>query len=400
MFLSGASLLTSVVILAGIAQGAVKYAKVASDAQCNCFMANGSTSEYYMNHTFFDFRNLTQYAGVPTIIENSTESSTVNASSDYFNSEQWNSIWATQKWNNSDKNDELEGSASVLVVKSPNNVYIESNDADNSSTYLTMRTKRLADFQTCAEVQTATSDYHYVSVRMLARTTGAAGGCAALFTYLDHGDSSNTTVQEADIEMLTRGPRDKIQYTNQPGDTDVTAGGEASTQNVTIPDGLTFGDWLVHRLDWTPDASIWYVNGQEVARIAVQTPKDPSYVLFNSWSNGATWTGNMTVGDEAVMQIQWLEMIYNTSTSANVTTKRGLDISDVGPDGQLVRRDSDSEVCQVVCSIDDTTELGSAVLLWNGTNAAARFMAETGMGGNLVWLSTWVVGIVALLYFV
>ena len=33
-------------------------------------------------------------------------------------------------------------------------------------------------------------------------------------------------------------------------------------------------------------------------------------------SNGGTWTGNMTIGETATLQIRWVEIVYNTTSDS------------------------------------------------------------------------------------
>lgn len=90
--------------------------------KCECFRTNGSTY-FYSNHIFRDFRNIGGNAGdVPKIITDADDAAAAFATSDYFLSDDWTDLWATQSWNNSEVME--ENSASVLMVNSPNNVYI------------------------------------------------------------------------------------------------------------------------------------------------------------------------------------------------------------------------------------------------------------------------------------
>jgi beta-glucanase (GH16 family) len=228
------------------------------------------------------------------------------------------------------------------MVNSANNIYFEPNDDTKSSakTHLTMRTVRHDNFQSAAEFDSISGDYHYLSMRMLARTRGASGAVAAMFTY--HGGDAAAAVQEADLEIRTSDPTNVIQYTNQPADHNSTG----STQNVTLPANLTWSDWQYHRIDWTPGTSTWFVNGQLVSRIKSQAPRDPSRILFNAWSDGGSWSGSMAVGSEAYLQIQWIDMVFN-NTDTNIN---------YNPNNRHGR-------CGNVCSIDQTRTIGTPVLI-------------------------------------
>ncbi|EON97744.1 putative xylanase 3 protein [Phaeoacremonium minimum UCRPA7] len=336
-------------------------AQLVKDSGCDCYMTNGSNVAFYTDHRFYDFRNLSQYQGVPELLTDPDDAADADPTSGYFTTEEWNSTWGIQSWNNSGSL--TDGTAAVLMVNSPNNIYISQNtdDSPTSHTYLVMRTARHPDFQSAAEMESIGKGYQFLSVRMLARTIGSPGACTALFTY--RGGDKPSQVQEADIEVLTEGPRNMIQYTNQPSFTDGNDSDDIpqATRNATMPNGLDWSDWAVHRLDWTPKQSTWYVDGVEVASISFQTPRDPSQVILNAWSNGGGWSGNMTVHDEAFMQIQWLEMVFNSTQEVADWT----DTANITDSSGVISRRSD-KACKTVCSIDDTIIRGVANKLWTG----------------------------------
>lgn len=361
-----------------LALGAVQTALASSDgdADCDCFLINGTSPTYYAEHLFFDFRNLSDYAGVPDAITDRSDTASADPTSDYFSSDNWTSVWALQNWDNRKGDDELSDDATVLMINSPNNVYIQKStddDATDSDTFMTMRTQRLPGFQTAAEFESTSSDYQFVSIRMLARTIGSPGAVTAMFTYRDSDKLAD--VQEADLEILTRGPRDKIQYTNQPSYTDDDDGGNGeiaeATVNASLPRGLRWTDWAVHRLDWTPDSSVWYVDGDMVANISFQTPRDAAGLDFNVWSDGGSWSGNMSLHDEAFQQIQWIEMVYNTTDSDN--RRRWERESGLVPrKSQGHKSKGGVQVCNVVCSIDERGETGKAGVLWESAATLVR----------------------------
>ncbi|KAJ6787974.1 hypothetical protein PWT90_07080 [Aphanocladium album] len=358
------------------------------DSSCGCFVSNGTNSGYYAKHAFFDFRQQAKYAGVPDVVQDAASVASAPVSSDFFKTDAWTGFWDIQTWDNNkgaasdkNKNTGLSKDATVYMINSASNIYIERASNDSDATFLTMRTKRLQDFQTAAEFQTPGSSYQFLSLRMLARTVGAPGAVTAMFTYLGSDDPAK--VQEADIEILTRDPRSVIQYTNQPSDLPDKGEIAEATRNATLPGGVAWSDWAVHRLDWTPERSVWYVDGHEVASIAFQVPRDPSSVNFNSWSDGGSWSGNMTVGDEASLQIQWIEMLYNSTD----TGKRSVsEASRVGSGSRLVRRRGSHGACKVVCKIDETTDVGKAALVSNSTGSGAAASARAaGVGGVLAF---------------
>ncbi|KAI1282193.1 glycoside hydrolase family 16 protein [Xylaria sp. FL0933] len=351
-----------------------------SDRQCNCYLTNDTSTNYFTSHDFFDFRALAQYAKVPSPIADPYDSSDADETSEYFLDENWASVWGIQSWNNSDTVD--SGDVPVLLVNSPNNIYIEKNEDENpsSETFLTMRTLRYKDYQSAAEFESISKAYHFLSIRMYARTLGAPGAVTAMFTYRDDGDPTKlTSVQESDLEIRTMDPKDKVQYTNQPSYNSAGYDIPQSTRNATTPVKADWTQWSVHRLDWSPKNTTWYIDGRQVASIAFQVPRDPSQVIFNAWSDGGEWSGNMSVGSAAYLQIQWIEIVYNSTGNEKTTDKRSDDAA-----WSLSGLKRDEGGCQNVCSIDDTPTTGTPVLL---QGAASRISDHIlGFSVAYVWI--------------
>lgn len=172
-----------------------------------------------------------------------------------------------------------------------------------------------------------------------------------------------------------------VQYTNQPSDSDSGHPISQATRNSTNPDERDWTLWNTYRYDWTPQTSAWYVNGESVANISFQVPRDPTQVILNMWSDGGVWTGNMSTFDQAFMQIQWMQMVFNTSGPYAGNTRRKRD----GMSEVLVeRKEKKVKRCGVVCSVDDgVTQIGTPALLYNATNSGvSRVFGGEGMG---VW---------------
>jgi beta-glucanase (GH16 family) len=207
-----------------------------------------------------------------------------------------------------------------------------------------------------------------------------------MFTYLDPDNDPNK-VQEADIEILTRDPRNRVQYTNQPSTVDGNDVPQA-TVNGTNPT-TEWTQWNVYRMDWMPKMTSWYVNGESVANISFQVPKDPTTLIVNMWSDGGVWTQNMSLYDEAYLQIQWMEFVYNTSGPYSGSKSRKRDGLGVG--GVLEKRKG-TPGCKVVCSVDDEVNVtGTPALLYNSTAATVMPWSREGMAA-LVWIPLVLVG--------
>ncbi|ORY69576.1 glycoside hydrolase family 16 protein [Pseudomassariella vexata] len=371
-----------VVFCTSVSSVVAEYQQI-DDSKCDCYLTNGTDGNYFATHKFFDFRSLSQYANVPGIIDDQSQSTDAEATSDYFLSREWTESWGTQQWNNSGNFN--NGDAAVFMVNSLNNVYIEKNADSNagSETFLTLRTARLDNFQSAAEFESIPTGYHFLSLRMYARTIGAPGAITAMFTYRSSDDPM--AVQESDLEVRTEDPPEFIQYTNQPSYSRSGNILEAATRNASVPVG--WDNWAVHRLDWSPTSTSWYVDGQNVSQISFQTPRDPSQVIFNAWSDGSEWVGNMTEGDAAYFQIQWIEMVYNM-TGTDKTTDAYQRVRSRLSNGIASRDDAS---CTNICSIDATQEIGTAVLI-QGTNpspaGSSSFTTEaTSWKGILIGIS-------------
>ncbi|KAK7433332.1 hypothetical protein QQZ08_000271 [Neonectria magnoliae] len=316
-----------------LAAAPVVLAVSASD--CDCYLSNGTKPTYYAKHMFFDFRSLLQYAGIPDLIDSLEGNADANFTSAYFDYEsEFGQTWGLQQWSNEDPDFPMQNSF--------NNVYIQDNsdDVPASDTFMSMRTARHDGFQSAAEFETI-EQVQYASMRMFARTVGSPGACTAMFTY--RGAEQLADVQEADIEVLTNDADNVIHYTNQPSYTDEGGEVEGASETVTLKDGLKWSRWATHRLDWTPDQTVWSVDGHETAVNSFQVPKDPAALMFNAWSNGKDWTGTMPVGGVAYQQIQWVEILYGAADQAS---------------------------CQKVCSIDESTEIGTPVQVDGAANKA------------------------------
>jgi beta-glucanase (GH16 family) len=214
----------------------------------------------------------------------------------------------------------------------------------------------------------------------MARVVGSSGACAGLFTYL--GNNNPNKVQEADIEILTAGPRNRVQYTNQPS----TVNGKdipQATVNGTNPGTQDWSDWNVYRMDWMPKRTSWYMNGHSVANISFQAPRDPSALILNMWSDGGVWSQNMTLFDEAFLQIQWIQLVYNTSGPYYGTNRRS---DQHGSSGALEKRKG-TPGCRAVCSIDEqVNSIGTPALLYNNTGSGSHtYGKEPGMS-TLAWV--------------
>ena len=190
----------------------------------------------------------------------------------------------------------------------------------------------------------------YASIRLLARVHGKPGAVAGIFTF--YNDTN-----ESDIEILTQDPKTSAEYSNQPtvdADGDVIPGSNFNTS--MAGENWQWTDWNVYRLDWLPGRSAWYLNGKMAATTSINVPRDESRVIVNMWSDGGFWSGNMSKGDKAELQIQWIEMVFNTADAKSGRGRGGL------------------------CSVDEVV----------GTPVRAEGVATSGAGGLfLLFFAAW-----------
>ncbi|CAD6499206.1 BgTH12-04858 [Blumeria graminis f. sp. triticale] len=326
--------------------------------KCDCFRTTGPSGGYFTNHIFQDFRGISA-SPAPPLLTSKDSSNDASVTHSYFKSPAWTKNWRIQHWNNTDSMDQT--SATLMMINSLNNVYIENNPSDPHLSWLTLRTARAPTFQAAAEIDTVPNNMLFLSVRYLARISGDPGACAGFFTYLPPG-SDPTSVQEADIEILTGAPVDHAQFTNQPSFDNQGRELKEASMNTTIPKTNDYSQWNVWRMDWMPGQTSWYVNDVSVANISIQTPKDPAGLIMNMWSDGGLWTGNMSVGQSAYLNVQWIEIAYNTS-GVSESDRRKRDETSLSTIGRLPRRDP--ALCAAVCSLDENiTAIGTPKLLY------------------------------------
>ncbi|KAF2691209.1 glycoside hydrolase family 16 protein [Lentithecium fluviatile CBS 122367] len=314
---------------------------------CSCYVVNSgadsNTPQYFQYYRFYDFRNLAdspgQYLSTPGLVNDTQDAGAEPVwDANILNSDAWNTDWNIQNWSKNATDD-----FPTKMVNSPANIYIKQDTDSNLSTYLTLRTSRLDDFQSAGEIENLQKNLMHASMRMSGRVIGSKGAVAGFFTFFDD-------TNESDIEILTDDATDVIRYTNQPAvDED---GNEVSTASVAPEKLAPWDEWQTHRIDWLDQNSYWYLNNRQVAANTYSVPREPSGLVINMWSDGGEWSGNMSVGDSAEFQIQWIEMTFNTSGPvdgpAGGSNKRDL--------GELEKRE---DGCRVVCKIDGVKTLGT-----------------------------------------
>jgi hypothetical protein len=322
-----------------------------NNPDCNCYVvqsgADSETPSYFQYYRFYDFRNLPDaFSRAPGQV-NSSAGSEPTWQPSTFSSDDWLADWGIQNWSKK-ATDEFP----VPLTNSPANIYLGK---EKDASYLALRTSREDDFQSAAEVENQQKNIMHVSMRMSGRVIGAKGAVAGFFTFIDDDN-------ESDIEILTRDPVDTIRYTNQPS---VGKDGNEVAAASKLANNLpSWENWQTHRIDWLPKNSFWYLNGKQVAANTYSVPRKQSYLVLNMWSDGGSWSGNMTVDDSAEFHIQWIEMTFNTS-GPYVGTKKNQKRKAKG--------------CETVCKIDGVKQVGTPEVVSVNKSAAVAMGVSWGL---------------------
>ncbi|KAH7412245.1 concanavalin A-like lectin/glucanase domain-containing protein [Phaeosphaeria sp. MPI-PUGE-AT-0046c] len=318
-----------------------------ANAACTQFTTNGSTSAYYDFYRFYDFRNLapsSESPSIPTAFNNGQKHLSVVS---------WSSDWHAVSWfrpSSKPQNYDMQYISSAMSIVQ------NTAEPHEVPTYLSLSAKRLANgTQFAAELDYTKHSVTYASMRVMARVRGASGAVAGFFTYYD-----DTT--ESDVEIRTRDPSTQVQLSNQPT-TDLST-------TVPIP-GATFTRpvedyraWNMYRLDWIHGRSAWYINGVQSASTEVNVPDTPSTIILNMWSNGGEFSGKMQPEDEASFEVQWIELLYNTTTIASA--------------------EQGGEICSVEFAPGSPVSLASVNVQRSARNEAPEKNCSWSMGAMLV----------------
>ncbi|KAH6645379.1 concanavalin A-like lectin/glucanase domain-containing protein [Truncatella angustata] len=291
--------------LAALAFPQISWSIPLASGACDCWQ-NKEDGLLFTSHTVIDFRSLADYVdSVPDVIDDHDANANAQATSAYFGTSAWSDFFNLQTWGTDD--------TPVKMINSRNNAYIQQDTED--STYLTLRTHRSSEFQSAAEAESIVDDFTTVSMRMRARVHGDSGACAGFFTY--KADEDSGVQHESDIEFLTVDSATTMHYTTHPEEENNNNDGEFSVA-ATLSNAWT--DWQEHRLDWTQSATTFYVNGEQNGQLEHEVAQVPSYLIFNMWSWGNNeWEQEMDVGGTAYLDVQYIEIAYNTSGGSSTS---------------------------------------------------------------------------------
>lgn len=371
--------ISSVVALGVIALIVPWITTVIADSRkniCECYRT--SANDYFDNYKFHDFRSISLPNGVPELqsyLPSSANDRTGQAKEDvgnlqsgFISSSEWSDSWGIQSWGKGKKPD-----TQYRMWNSLSNVFIDrNNDGDSvAKTKLVLRTKRFDAFQSAAEVENSEKNLLFASTRIRARIVGDRGAVAGMFYYRDGMD-------ESDIEVLTRDEPSSIRYSNQPvldedgnqikgSSTKVDLNTDAQTDGTDLKEkrslsgrgnkDFKWSDWHTHRIDWIKDKSSWYVDDHHYLDKTYGVPAVPSYLVLNMWSDGGQWSGVMSENNEARLEIEWIEMVYNT-TSSNSSANAADASGKLKTSEHSDTAETNDTVCEMVCQVDADERVG------------------------------------------
>ncbi|KAI1842153.1 hypothetical protein JX265_005730 [Neoarthrinium moseri] len=276
----------------------------AAATNCSAFATNGSAAAQYSYYRFYDFRNLPEDTWQYVKNASDPNNGTAGASTTDMG---WSLDWQR-------RNGLLyagEGS-NLLPIDyqmdkvAPRNLTQDEADPGATTALGLYTSRQQEDRHQSSGIDFNEEKILYLSLRVRARVSGAAGACTAFFTY------ANDT-QEADIELLTRDEPHIVGFNTQPS-IDIHGNYINATHfNTSLPNGLSRDQWVNYRMDWVSDHVVWYIDGEYMGNTSTHVPVEPSHLYITMWGNGGTWTENMTLGDSALLEIQWIEVAYNLS---------------------------------------------------------------------------------------
>ncbi|PGH27510.1 hypothetical protein AJ80_00751 [Polytolypa hystricis UAMH7299] len=293
------------------------------DTSCTAFQSRGLAKSIWQYYRFYDFRNIGRSGSYnePTV-----DSKTARIVTD----RSWTDDWYLRDY---PRKSPAPPIIPVDFIPERVNITNSTDDSRDYSTFLTLSSARIDDeTQEGGEITFKEFNVTAASIRVYARVHGIRGACAGIFTYLND-------TQESDIEIFTKDPQNIIHYSNQPAST-----GEpdwtpipGATVNRTMPDDTKWTDWHMHRLDWIPDRSVFFVNGHQINTTTLHVPvaSPPSGIYIDMWGSNSSWVGEMPIGGEAWFDIQWIELLFNASTPSPRAKDR---------EQKLCTPDSDMEV--------------------------------------------------------
>ncbi|PYH75751.1 concanavalin A-like lectin/glucanase, partial [Aspergillus uvarum CBS 121591] len=330
--------------------------------QCDCYLISGPDPGYFTHYKLWDFRNASPFQPHSSPPKPFNNTDNLYETHNLLTQTPFSKDWHVQTWHRAA--DPLL--SPISMTNSESNVFLmharpppqdipASHNKSTSKSFLVLRTTRFSNHASTAEIESQFGLIDHCSLRLHMRLMSRAtahhhpfsapetptpnpnprpknqpnfaypppatplpsippgnivpsGTCAGIFTY-------RSAVCESDIEILTADSPYTIHYANQPdydAEHDQIIPGASAVVNLTRP----WTEWTTHRLDWLRTESRWYADGQLQTAKRYRVPDRLSIIVVNLWSNGGEWTGDLRVGESVYLGIEWMELVYNLSSSA------------------------------------------------------------------------------------
>ncbi|KAF9448217.1 glycoside hydrolase family 16 protein [Macrolepiota fuliginosa MF-IS2] len=157
--------------------------------------------------------------------------------------------------------------------------------------------------------------FKYASVRTIQKSSTTPGVVEGNFFYLNDNQEIDWEILTSTISTASACVPAGIWATNQA----VTPG--TSNTHQTIP--FTFdptADFHEYRIDWSSDATAFYINGQQQTRFTTNVPTQAGSWIWNTWSSGDPCWSNGPPTADSITQIQSIEIFKGWTSTVSGTT--------------------------------------------------------------------------------
>ncbi|EKM74934.1 hypothetical protein AGABI1DRAFT_47135 [Agaricus bisporus var. burnettii JB137-S8] len=157
--------------------------------------------------------------------------------------------------------------------------------------------------------------FKFASVRTSMKSSKTPGVVEGNFFYLNDNQEIDWETLTSTISTSSQCVPAGIWATNQ------RAFAGAPATDATIP--FTFdptADFHEYRIDWSSDATAFYIDGQRKARFTQNVPTQAGHWIWNVWSSGDPCWSNGPPTADSITQIRSIEMFtgWTSTVSGNV----------------------------------------------------------------------------------
>ncbi|KAF9568184.1 concanavalin A-like lectin/glucanase [Agrocybe pediades] len=160
-----------------------------------------------------------------------------------------------------------------------------------------------------AEVASNT-EFKYGSVRTILKSSSTPGVVEGNFFYANDNQEIDWEILTSTIDTSSSCVPAGIWATNQ-----ALVPGQPSTHATVEPSFDPRTDFHEYRIDWTPDATTFFLDGKQVAKLTTNVPTVSGPWIWNAWSNGDVCWSNGPPKADSITQIKSIEMYTGYSAS-------------------------------------------------------------------------------------